>query len=721
MKKRCLLLLCWGLWMGTASAAEMVKAVNSNDLNLGTSWVGGTAPSTNDIAVWDSTLTAANTASLGGNVVWDGLRIANPGGAIIISNSAAILTLGAAGINMSNATQNLALNANLSAASNQQWSIAGGRTLNLFTVNTSRGLTGSGEIILNSVGAGTATLVMLPGPSGSTGFSDANANSSFGGNWTLGAGVKVQVIRNGRTAWGTGVLNLAGGTAAQIQGNWTWTSPIILSNGTTSTLQNDTTGSVGTRFLKLQGILSGDGNLIFSDATATMGGERGFVLTGTNTLTGAVTINAGTPVRVGGVPGDNTSLDAGTGGTLGTATITNNGTLLFTRSDTHTVSNFITGTGLVRIGGNTIAASGNQVIILNAANSYTGGTTLHTGTLAVANASALGSGPLLITNTALLRLDQSLTLSSNLTGYSAAAINLGAGTVLTVNQQGSSTYAGILTNTGALVKGGGGVLTLSGVNTYAGGTTINNGTLKLSGSGTPGSGPLDIKSGALFDVSTTTAGHYVLAGGQSLTNRGTLTGGLIIGSGAHVSGGGQFAGAVTNLAGGLLTPGAGGDTNYFQSLTLAGGSTNQFWIGSATTYDMSTSSNSLNYAGGGLPQLQLDLNTYTWQRGDQFLLYNNLFSGMSAFDGTNAYFQITDAFGALSNLYNNALFSAVTDGGTATNWFSLNYAFNSGDGQSNDILLSAIPEPASMNLFVLAVSAYWLRRRLHGSRLRWRA
>jgi hypothetical protein len=135
---------------------------------------------------------------------------------------------------------------------------------------------------------------------------------------------------------------------------------------------------------------------------------------------------------------------------------------------------------------------------------------------------------------------------------------------------------------------------------------------------------------------------------------------------------------------------------------------------------MSVVTNSLNFTGTGLPQLKLDLGSYTWNQGDQIVLYDNTFIGMSAFDGTNKWFQFTDAFGAVTNLYNNALFSAVTAGGTSTNIFRISYdALANGDAQYNDIAITAIPEPASFNLIVMLGTAFWLRRRIHRPRNRW--
>ncbi len=38
----------------SAHAADIQKAADADALNLGTSWVGGTAPGAGDVALWDN-------------------------------------------------------------------------------------------------------------------------------------------------------------------------------------------------------------------------------------------------------------------------------------------------------------------------------------------------------------------------------------------------------------------------------------------------------------------------------------------------------------------------------------------------------------------------------------------------------------------------------------------------------------------------------------------
>ena len=48
-----------------AKAADVLKANNTSNLNLPASWVSGATPTSGDVAVWDSTVTAPNAVALG--------------------------------------------------------------------------------------------------------------------------------------------------------------------------------------------------------------------------------------------------------------------------------------------------------------------------------------------------------------------------------------------------------------------------------------------------------------------------------------------------------------------------------------------------------------------------------------------------------------------------------------------------------------------------------
>jgi autotransporter-associated beta strand protein len=242
-----------------------------------------------------------------------------------------------------------------------------------------RTVTGAGDIVLD----GGGKLFNYTGTG--VGFAEANSWANFSGNLIIKNGSEFQTIRNGSTAMGTGDVILGDATTSgklsQIEGNWTWTNDIILT-GADNRIINRSIGAP--RAMKLQGVISGSGGLTFEDATAAMTNfQTGFILTGENTLDGTLTIPAGVPVRVGGVPGnaDINQAGAGISGSLGSATVVNEGILTFSRTNEHTVANSISGGGQAIIG--LSAGSTAQIVAYTGTKSYTGPTTVRSGTLLV--------------------------------------------------------------------------------------------------------------------------------------------------------------------------------------------------------------------------------------------------------------------------------------------------------------------------------------------------
>lgn len=297
---------------------------------------------------------------------------------------------------------------------NRSQATPGVADLDYKTTAKMRNVSGAGNIVL------TGGLLFFNYTGSGVGFAEANSWNQFSGDLIVRGGSEFQTIRNGATAMGTGDIILGDGASngilSQIEGNWTWTNDIRLVGGDNA-IRNRS--GVAPRWLKLQGVISGDGGLRFQDPAASMTNHQlGFILSGGNTLTGTVTIDAGVPVRVGGVPGNDVSTGAGSAGSLGAATVVNNGTLTFSRSDVHTVPNDISGSGDVIIG--LSAANVGQEMTYSGTASHTGGTTVRSGVLRISPTGSL-DGPLVtvasdavltvdgtsINNSATLRLDAS--------------------------------------------------------------------------------------------------------------------------------------------------------------------------------------------------------------------------------------------------------------------------------------------------------------------------
>lgn len=465
----------------SAWAADRFKQNNTTDLNLAGSW--DTLPTSSDVAVWNSTVTGANTVNLGANLDWAGIRIANPGGLVTIRHAAGqTLTLGASGIDMSAATQNLTLMAQattnaagtLAISANQTWNIASGRTLSLFSTSNSANqrLSGSGNIEVT--GGGIVNLNV--GDAGSVSFAAGNGNDTYTGNWTISGGSKVISLRNGTHAWGQGSITLDNGTMSQNSGNWSFSNNISVAAGG-GTIFSDSSGTG--RYLNLTGVISGSGALGFNSASA-MTTQEGFILTGTNTFTGPMTINANGTVRIGGDA--TTTMNSTAAGTLGSiassVAITNNGILGFGRTDAHTFANDITGTGIVRLGRASGVLPTTQVVTMSGTSTYTGATQVNAGRL-------------------------------NITGSLTSAVTVVSGASISGN--GSTT--GLLT-----LNSGGGLVLAGGATTSA--LTVNGATFGGSNLVTFLSNPI---ASTVYDVFTYGAGTVTNPGNLSVGWRGALT------------------------------------------------------------------------------------------------------------------------------------------------------------------------------------------------------
>jgi autotransporter-associated beta strand protein len=131
------------------------------------------------------------------------------------------------------------------------------------------------------------------------------------------------------------------------------------------------------------------------------------------------------------------------------------------------------------------------------------------------------------------------------------------------------TLSGRINLAGALIKTGGGILTLAATNTYSGGTFVNQGTLALGATGMV-SGAIMVAAGATFDASAVSGG-FQLAASQPLGGSGTIVG------------------PVTALSGSSIRPASNtitGTITFNNTLTESGGVVNNF--------DISTDPNGVN-------------------------------------------------------------------------------------------------------------------------------
>jgi autotransporter-associated beta strand protein len=199
--------------------------------------------------------------------------------------------------------------------------------------------------------------------------------------------------------------------------------------------------------------------------------------------------------------------------------ITLNTTSTFDVADVFTVISSIGGSGgLLKKGGGTLA--------LAAANDFAGPTSIESGTLQIAHPLALQSSTLnydsgslsfgSAVNATIGGLAGNMDLP--LPNLANAAVSLGFGS----NSE-DTTFSGILSGPGALVKQGGGTTILTGPNTFSGGTTVQGGVLKAGSSSAFGSQTLTIVPGGTVDMNGyQMPAQNVIAAGPGFSGAGAL-------------------------------------------------------------------------------------------------------------------------------------------------------------------------------------------------------
>ncbi len=363
-------------------------------------------------------------------------------------------------------------------------------------------------------GAATAvTLGTLGQPGGSVSFLSANSygGGTFVESGTLSLGNAAALGVGGLTANG-GVLDLAGISPAAL--------PSL--NGLAGTITSGAPSAVALTVSPIAtsafgGVLqNGAGTL----SLAVNGGTFPLVLYGANTYSGGTTISSGGTLQLGN--------GVSNGSVAGN--ISNGGGLAFNNTNPQTYGGVISGNGL-------LDALGPSLLVLANTNSFSGGTTISSGTLqlgnGVTNGSVSGSiadsGVLAFNNAAaqtyagaiggnggLNVLGPGLVVLTNTNGLSGAttisggtlqlgngsvngslAGNIADNSVLAFKNAAAQTYAGILSGGGTLNAGGPGLLVLSNSNTFSGPTTVSGGTLSLGNAGALQSSAVTVSGGTL--------------------------------------------------------------------------------------------------------------------------------------------------------------------------------------------------------------------------------
>ncbi|WP_432798304.1 beta strand repeat-containing protein [Poriferisphaera sp. WC338] len=429
----------------------------------------------------------------------------------------------------------------------------GGVQLNIDGSNntTISGVISGTDGSLNKSGSGTLTL--------------SGSNTHTGGT-TLSGGT---VVLGDDNALGTGDVSVTSDSSLQSDND----ARAISNNFTLNTI----TRIVGSNQLTLSGDISGT-NIFSVQDSATL------LLSGSNTHLGGVVLE------------DSSTLILGNDSALGTGKLFANNSAnvtLQSNDDARSISNSIdllsgsittingtndlTLTGLIANVG-ALVKSGSNTLTLSGDNTYTGGTTLSTGSIVLGHDNALGTGSLSITGDAAIESNNDARSVSN-------GISVASGQTLTVAGLRNLTLSGVISGDGALtmdITNLDDTLTLSGTNTYTGGTTLTHGTIIAGNNDAFGTGDVTVAGDARIqsdDDSRNIANNFITSTGNALTVIGsdqiTLSG-IISGDGGLAT----FNGTTTLLTGNNTY--TGGTSLLGDTLIL--GNDNALGTGSVTLF-----------------------------------------------------------------------------------------------------------------------------------------
>lgn len=488
---------------------------------------------------------------------------------------------------------------------------------------------------------------------------------------------------------GTGLLlKTASGVGGLTGNNSGFSGQIRIADGTlyVSSASNLGTGAID--------ILSGAGLTVDNTANETLtnilqgtgefrkDGAGILSLTGSSSFTGGIFVDEGT-------------LRVASGAVINAAsTITLNGasTALELNRDqaTTTFGASITGTGQV-------IKTGAGTYILTGTNTYSGGTAIQQGALRISTLSALGTGPVTVSQGAFLDFNVlgtalwngaisgagalrksgagDLTLTTNtLTGgldiiegrvivtdpnATGGPVTTQAGTAIVFSlAAGPNVLSTVpISGGGQLIKEGAGALIIGNTNTYTGGTVINQGRVGLNVGDGLGTGTVTVNANGVLNVGNVTFNNAVTGAGSVLKTGSSL---------AVVTGTSTFTGGTVIQDGGIrITQGNGLGTG--QVSLAAGTSLTLDHASAATTANVITGAGVLTKTGGGVTTLT-GASTFTGGttvQGGRLHLATGATTGTGAVSIGNAA-QLSFEGGTLTNALSGAGTVAKLGTGTGT-------------------------------------------------------
>ena len=704
------LLFSIALLPSSATAGNLTWSGANNALwSSNSSWAGGVAPVNGDDLIFNTAnLNAAKNDYANNSLTLNSITF-NATTQTLSQNSTNGINIGAGGVTAAASTGTSAMVLPVTLAASQIWSVGTGSTLSVnrgFAMgNYTLTKTGAGTLKLTTQGAGTssagsqilvqngtletlyqndlksttaiimggssnATVLKITDPGAGTRLADLQSPISIAAGTTGTVTINNTVLSANTTITLSGAINLGAATDADLTFNTTTGSVTKLTNVISGSMT-----SVNSRGnINLSG---GNGEVQFNNAGNSFTGIRTFGIS-----QGALVLGTNDPATLGsnGALGNNTAtVFVGTSATPvgGLPSLLIDGA--FSTGRTITVGNAANANAATyTLGGRTADASGftgnitlNRDVQLTAA---TGGTVTFGGLLNdganTQSVTKVGNGTVILSKVTGNTYDGGTTVS--------------AGTLLVNNTSNSSTGTGAVSVSSGAILGGNG--TISGVTTLVGGTIgSSGGNLSLS-STLSSSGSSSVATGSTVNV----AGGSTVTAGTLLVN-GNLGGALNV-TGGTVGGNGT-TGALTVGASGTLAPGNSPGILNTGNLSLSGALSmeiNGTTVG--TQYDQVNVTGTVSLVGGNTLALTLG---YTPTNGTNFFLINN--------DGSDA---IT---GTLNGYAQNATFTLASQqwkisytGNSTTNAFS---------GSGNDLVLQAVPEPATWALLTFSMTTVMVLRR----------
>jgi fibronectin-binding autotransporter adhesin len=652
-------------------------------------WSGVTPPGTGNTATFNNAGNSKTTLSLGGGVTVLSIVFDTSSAAAYTIGSGAVgsqtLTFndsGAITINSTVTTSQL-FNANVVLGTN------GAAASYTFTNNS----TTSGELltIAGAISGGVTTNAHNTKTLTLAGAGDGLISGVISGDGS-GSGSSAQpvvaIVKNGTGTWTLSGNNTYTGTTTVNGGDLSTGTFTLSTTGAVSIASGATYTSTGTLNLTpdttaAQTFISGAGTLRLRNSSSTASAPDIYW-----NPTGNATSGASFPVTIA------SNIDVGTGTRYFNGISNRNdyerygGDLVLSGNLSGSANLTFTGTP------NTGAAGGPWQMAYTLAgdnSAFTGGIILTDGAnLTLNNANALTSAnsvtftPTSGAVSGLYLYGRNITIGA-LSGTAAGTMNIRNGSlvtdnntiinpsivrsnaILTVQQNTNTTFNGVISDgpndhgagdsgtyyTLGLAKAGTGSLTLGGTNTYTGGTTVSAGTLFVNN--TTGSG--------------TGTNTVTVNGTGTLSGSGTITGAVNVSASGAAIKPGATAGAVGTLRTGALT---------LSSASL-------FSVDmTSTTADQLIVTGAVNITSASL---QLDIpNGTAFTAGQQFTIISN------------------DLFDTISGTFSNAPTGTDTIDGYL--WI---VSYTGGTG--NDFVLTAVPEPSTWAVGLLALAAIAWRHR----------